>query len=441
MASTNVAITHGPVLTHEGGNASRINSEQMLKRSVMASMLWEDSFYEDGESIADRIFRLTQEIGKEKASIILDSAKFESKLRHVPLWMLIAMAEKGWVDKELVNKICTRADDMPELLSLYWKNGKKPLSSQLQKGLALSFKKFNEYELAKYNRDKAIKLRDVMRIVHPKPDSKEQSELFKRVLDGTLETPDTWEVAISACKSEEEKKKEFERLLSEKKIGDLAFVRNLRKMTEVKVDTKLIKSSFEERKWKYILPFQFITSARYNPHLEPMLESAMLSCLSETPKYDGDVAILVDVSGSMSEPISAKSETRRIDVASGLAILAKETFTNVEFYSFTSDFKVVPARKGFALRDAIGHPSGSTKMWKAISSIGASKKRKIMIVITDEETTDSGTVSQANCDLLVIVNISSSEKGVGYEKGSIHINGWSENVITYLMEYIKYNGI
>jgi len=47
---TNVRQTTSFV-THEGAPAKRINAELELRRSVMACMLWEDSFYEDGHSI------------------------------------------------------------------------------------------------------------------------------------------------------------------------------------------------------------------------------------------------------------------------------------------------------------------------------------------------------------------------------------------------------
>ena len=41
--------------THEGAKAYTVNAQLQLRRSVMACMLWERQFYEDGESIADRI--------------------------------------------------------------------------------------------------------------------------------------------------------------------------------------------------------------------------------------------------------------------------------------------------------------------------------------------------------------------------------------------------
>jgi hypothetical protein len=95
--------------------------------------------------------------------------------------------------------------------------------------------KFDEYSLAKYNRDNAVKLRDVLFLCHAKPKDKEQEALWKKLVEGTLETPDTWEVALSGGN---EKKETWERLMQEKKLGGLAFIRNLRNMTNAKLIVK-----------------------------------------------------------------------------------------------------------------------------------------------------------------------------------------------------------
>ena len=41
--------------THEGTPAVAVSPELALRRSVLACMLWEDEFYEDGVAIAGRI--------------------------------------------------------------------------------------------------------------------------------------------------------------------------------------------------------------------------------------------------------------------------------------------------------------------------------------------------------------------------------------------------
>jgi hypothetical protein len=162
----------------------------------------------------------------------------------------------------------------------------------------------------------------------------------------------------------------------------------------------------------------------------------MLSCLSNIEKSGLSVALLVDDSGSMSSSVSAKSEARRIDVAAGLAIIAREMFTDIDIYKFDADVYKLPNRHGFALRDMF-NADGGTEMWGAIKAAGKERHRNLMIVITDEQTSDEGKISDANADLLVIINVANDENGVGYGKGSVHISGWSENVLDYVQKYAK----
>jgi hypothetical protein len=100
----------------------------------------------------------------------------------------------------------------------------------------------------------------------------------------------------------------------------------------------------------------------------------------------------------------------------------------------------MPPRRGFALRDAIRKElGGGTQMWGAVKTAGKKRHNDIMIVITDEQTEDQGGFHDANADLLVVVNVASNQNGVGYGKGVLHIDGWSDNVLTYLREYVKAN--
>jgi hypothetical protein len=437
MSSVN-AVARNKLFTYEGGMAPPVKPVEQLRRAVMACLLWEDSFYESGVSIAERVAILMEQVTQEEARDILREAKFCNKLRHIPLYLLTLMAKKHWLTQNDVYEVCTRADDMTELLALYWNDGKKPVSHQLVKGLQKAFTHFDEYQLAKYNRAKTVKLRDVLRVVRPKPANDEQSALWKRVVAGELVTSDTWEVAISACGSNNSKKEsEYTRLIEENKLGDLAFLRNLRKMREVGVSEDVIRNSFEGRKWNWIIPYQFISAAAHNPSLEDTLEVAMFKCLAEVEPIAGKTALLVDVSGSMNDTISGKSEVLRVDVAIGLAILLREVCKNVHIFSFNTDVKQMPSRRGFALRDVIRKDlGGGTNMWKAIREAGT-RHNDLMIVITDEQTTDTGRYTDANADLLVIVNVAAYKNGVGYEKSVLHISGWSDNVITYIRNYLK----
>ena len=56
------------VFTREGAPAKAFTPEDELKRTVMNCLLWEDQFYEDGVSIADRISRARARMSRPRRS-------------------------------------------------------------------------------------------------------------------------------------------------------------------------------------------------------------------------------------------------------------------------------------------------------------------------------------------------------------------------------------
>jgi 60 kDa SS-A/Ro ribonucleoprotein len=415
--------------THEGAPAKRTNAEQQLRRSLMACLLWEDSFYEDGQSIADRIQSLVPLVNPHKVAEMAVEARERMKLRHVPLLVAREMARLDTHKRlvgDLLPKILKRADELSEFLALYWKDGKQPISKQVKRGLGLAFNNFDAYQIAKYNRDAQVRLRDVLFMVHAKPAAGKE-ELFKQLAENELPVPDTWEVSLSAG---QDKKATWERLLFENKLGALALLRNLRNMCAVSVDERLIFHALDNMKVERILPFRFITAARYSPQWESRLEGSMLKCMEGMDKLPGRTVLLMDVSGSMFSPISAKSELERVDAACGLAILARELCEDVAVYSFSNQVVRVPDRRGFALRDAIVHsqPSMGTFLGAAIGAINQHESYDRIIVLTDEQSHDSVPDSKAKGYL---INVAAYRNGVGYGAWN-HVDGWSESVLTYI---------
>ena len=140
--------------------------------------------------------------------------------------------------------------------------------------------------------------------------------------------------------------------------------------------------------------------------------------------------MLVDVSGSMTAPLSKRSEMQRTDAAYGLAVLVREIAGKVGVYSFSDRVVEVPTRRGFALRDAIeaSQPHNGTLLGNAVERLNKDERYDRLIVITDEQAHD--TVPQPKGKGYVI-NVASYKNGVGYGKWT-HIDGWSESVIEYI---------
>lgn len=436
------------IRTHEGAVAKHINAEQQLRRSVMACMLWESEFYEGGKSIGDRIRALVPEVAPEKVQQIAVEARTDMKLRHVPLLLTYAMTEHAshrHLVAETLEAVIQRADELTEYCALYFALGGRTLSAQSKKGLGKAFAKFSEYELAKYNRDGRFKLRDVLFMSHSKPvgagaakytrqHRKDgvahpltlREDLYKRLVDNELKTPDTWEVALSGGA---DKKDAFTRLMNEDKLGALAFLRNLRNMREAGIAKQAVKDYSERLRTDRVLPFRFVAAARAVPQWEDILEPLMLKCLEAQPKLRGKTALLVDVSGSMATPISSRSDLHRVDAAYGLAILLRELCEEVEIFSFSNKVLSIPLRRGFALSDAIASSQEhrNTFLGVAVGTVNDKKYDRI-IVITDEQATDKvpDPVSTG-----YMINVASARNGVGYGAWH-HIDGWSEAVIDYV---------
>lgn len=466
-----------PIRTHEGGVAKRISFELQLRRSVMACLLWERTFYESGIDIAKRIEDLVQKVKPEVVAQIANEARDKMHLRHVPLLVARTMAKlpthKHLVSKTLEN-IIQRPDELTEFLAIYWKDGKQPLSAQVKKGLAKAFTKFDEYQLQKYNRkDKDIKLKDVLFLCHSKPKTGVRgftkkarrdsgwspkdpgSVLYNNLINDTLKTPNTWEVRISACTTDEDKRKVWEDLLYTNSLGGLALLRNLRNFQKVSVNENLVINAIKNMRTDRILPYRFIAAARYAPQLEPYLEEAMFKCLEGRPKLLGHTAILLDVSGSMDQMLSAKSDMRRLDAACGLGILLREICDRADIFTFSDNVVRIPSRRGFALRDAIVNSQRhyGTYLGSAIKAIyetgnvqrfsswnyssgsmgqGFGLRPDRLIILTDEQSHDK--VPDPLYGKGYVINVASYRNGVGYGPW-LHVDGFSEAIVDYIIGY------
>jgi hypothetical protein len=465
--------------THEGALAKRITPEQALRRSVMACMLFEDTFYEEGEEIAVRIKRLVNDVPLDTVLKLAVEARTAMKLRHLPLWLVAAAVARVNEERKrgpvalypsaisrTLRDVIQRPDEITEFMALYWRGGRVPLAHSVKRGLAMAFEKFDEYALAKYDRDEKIRLRDVLFLVHGKTKDialarqsyspadahgnvvfappldkpgyhrgkvrRHGESLAEKIVTRTLATPDTWEVKLTEAKTAEQKREVWRGLLERKHLGALALLRNLRNMQQAGVPVETVRTALANMKVERVLPFRFLTAARHAPQLEPELEQAMFRCLAEQERLAGQTVLIVDVSGSMNAGLSSKSEVTRIDAACGLAILLREVCEDVTVVAFSHHAAQIPARRGMALRDAINAsmPHGSTNTQTALTyaaSLCPAPDR--VILITDEQSHQ--TIGSPHGKAGYVINVGADRNGIGYGPW-LHVDGWSEAVVDYL---------
>lgn len=458
MSATNYRV-RSYTTNSVGTPVPSITAEKQLQRAVMACMLWEDTFYVDGKTHAELIRELVPQVNPAKVAELAIVARHNYKLRHVPLLLCRELARIGKLNAATLNEVVQRADEMGEFLSMYWKEGKTAISNQVKKGLAKAFCKFSEYQLAKYDRSSAsVSIRDVMFLVHAKPANASQEALFKRVADKALVTPDTWETQLSAGANKHDT---FSRLMAEKKLGALAFLRNLRNMVQAEVSEGAIRAYGSTVDVSKVLPFRYIAAAGIVPQFEDMLEAMMLRSLSSAEKLPGRTILVVDTSGSMHQAVSAKSDINCLDAAGALAILAREVCEEVVIYATAgSDSErkhatmLIPPRRGFALSEYISSREVQAKIGGGgifftqamdyIAKKEAGNKVDRVIVFTDEQDTSAygRAFDPSKAKRLgkpgqnYIANVGSNKNGVNSNEW-LTITGFSESMVDYIRESEK----
>ena len=268
---------------HEGAIAWRMTPEWELYSTVVTTMGVEDKFYERGDDRVRRIADLVRKVKPEFVAQLAIYAREAMHLRSVPLLLLVELAQCHRGDSlvsRAVSRTVQRADEIAELLMCYqWRTGKKDLtglSVQLRKGLAEAFNHFDEYQFAKYDRtNRKATLRDALQLVHPKPKDERQKEIFKKILNDSLETPYTWETELSRTGQEhfdsykdkkETVRKVWQELIASRRMGYMATLRNLRNVFEASVDDSSIEqvcsylANPEAVKNSKQLPFRFLSA-------------------------------------------------------------------------------------------------------------------------------------------------------------------------------------
>jgi hypothetical protein len=332
-----------------GHEAYKMKDKEKLVTQVLTSLFNENKFYGDNsKEIVETIKKVIEEEPRFVANLCIYARK-EMHLRTISHVLLgeLAKADKGkeYVRKAM-DKSIERVDDMTEILAYYISSYGKPIPNSMKKGIADKFLSFDEYQLAKYNRSSAIRLKDLLCLVHPKAKNEEQNEMFKRLLEDKLETPITWETQLS---SRGNTKEVWEELIENKSLGYMAMLRNLRNLIKAEVSNIDRVYEFladEQRVLKNkLLPFRYYSAYKTlknegigTSKIFDTLEIAIKHSTKNINKLSGKTFISADVSGSMNSPISQKSEVTCAEIA--VLMMAIANYICEETITTTFDTKL-----------------------------------------------------------------------------------------------------
>ena len=405
MSKFNTTLPKQKTLTENlaGGQAYSQTNELKLVSLLLTSFV-NDQFYRDGNTSLAELKNLAEKV-KDK-EFIAKSAIFARdrfgmrSITHALAGELTSQLNgKEW-GKDFYDKVVVRVDDMTEILSYYLANKtdrtNPKFPNALKKGFAKAFDKFDGYNLSKYKgENKEVKLVDIVNLVHPVPTARNK-EALELLIKGELKNTQTWESKLSEAgqkaESEEDlaklKSNAWEELISTRKIGYFALLRNLRNIInqapsvvpaacELLTDERLISKS-------RVLPFRFATayeeisklgSSKEVRDVLVAINQALDISVANVPKFDGETLVVMDVSGSMSG--------RASEIASLFgAILAKVNSCDVMTFSTRAQYKQYnPMDSVLTIRNSFRYSGGGTN-FKSIFTT-ANKKYDRVIILSD----------------------------------------------------------
>ena len=443
----------------EGHVAYSMSDKSKLITQVLTSFFNEEKFYGDN---SDDILETLDRVIKADPEFVSNLAVFARRefnmrsISHVLTAHLAHEPEGKPFVRQTVKGVAVRADDITEIMSYYLATFGKPIPNSLKKGIGDVLKTLDEYSLAKYKGDsKSVKMRDLLCLCRPKPETAAQAALWKRCIEGTMAIPETWETQLSARGN---KKEVWEDLIRGKKLGYMAMMRNLRNI--IKADPENLNDVYDKLrdpvavKNSKQLPFRFLSAykALQNESLGTsktydVLEDALEASISNLPKIPGKTVIAIDISGSMSDPVSAKSDVRCYEIAMLLGLIANRICDDAVVYTFNDGVSNVTVSRRISILNEVSKSRcrGGTYMELPFNAMIQQKiKADRIIILSDNECNSSwrGTVQSYADQYRRLTGNDIWVHAIdlqGYGTQQFHgpktniIAGWSEKVFDFIL--------
>ena len=463
MAKFNTTPTMKTV-NKSGHAAYKMPDKEKLVTQVLTSFFNESKFYGDNSKEMQETIKNVIKSDPQFVANLAVFARREFNMRsvsHVLTAYLVHEPNGKAYTRKTVKAVAVRADDLTEIMACYLSMFGKPIPNPLRRGISDAIQRFDEYALAKYKGEgNAVKMRDLLCLCRPKPKDAEQSEMWKRCLNGELATPYTWETELSAKGNN---KKTWEELIDSGKVGYMALLRNLRNILNANpsnlnkvLDT--IQDPEKVRKSKQ-LPFRYLSAYKElsnigGSRIFDVLENAVEVSCENIPKLEGTTVIAVDVSGSMRTAVSDKSKVLCYEIAMLLGMIANKICENSIFYVFSDAAKKVTVSHRSGILETVTHTSvgGGTNMHAPFNKMLLDKvKADRIIILSDNECNQTSDFSywRSNRDpVQKVADEYRRQSGndiwvhaidlLGYGTQQFHgsktniIAGWSEKVLDFI---------
>lgn len=366
-------------VTHEGGEAcEKPVLHQWL--NLMFGSLLSGSFYESADVQTRRLGELTEKVLQQEGPVFVSNAiafaRNKMGIRSASSYALAHLNKVQFEGKaERIRRCLRRPDDVAELFAAIDSLGQKRSHGTVN-ACRDYLEDLGDYSLSKYKMNgKDYNMYDLVNITHA------NSPAIDKLKSGELEPADTWETAIS---NTADKGQEWCRLVQERKLGYVALIRNLRNICgdAPHIDTRLLVEQIESEdaiRGSLVFPYQIYAAYQnarsyVDEEVVEALQNAFVVACENVPELPGKTLFVLDVSGSMSSPLSTKSEVSILEASAcycAVAAMRSEDVTVAKFgtkarlFSFDRENPIFTEIERLCGNDGCGHGT----QFSAISSL------------------------------------------------------------------------
>jgi hypothetical protein len=440
--------------TYEGAPAFSRTTKSELFLLAVTNMVGEGTFYEAGKSRDARFTTLIHKVVNEDPSWVASFIPYlrdTLNMRTAAVVMAAEYVKAGGPNGRKVVASALRRAEEPSVLLAYWKETYgKNLPQPIKRGVADAvLRLYNEKSFIKYDSDTLTpRFGDVIELTHPKPLTPWQHSLFKYAIDKrhnradldrniealatvkrfrelmALPVPERRALVEKAAESKDFSgldgagltwenlsgwlqgpmdAKAWEAIIPQ--MGYMALLRNLRNFDDagISVETRnaVIAKLTDpaEVAASRQLPLRFYSAYKNvaSAHWTSALETALDLTLANVPSLKGRTLVLVDISGSMNDPLSsgntrrfASGESRgplRWEVAALFGSAVAVRAEKADLFAFSDTHTRADFRKGASIlrtMEQFGHWEHSgTDTFGALA--GTFKDHDRVVLVTDEQ--------------------------------------------------------
>jgi hypothetical protein len=399
---TSLVRATAPAQTHEGGQGWTRDAKSDLFLLAVTSMVGEDSFYESAGERDQRLRELVEQVTVSDPDWVAGFVPFLRNQANMRSASVVVAAESARArityreelrakthtstTRRLVASALQRADEPAEFIGYWSKRFGRTLPGGVQRGLADAVTRlYNQYTAGKYDGlSRAIRMGDVIELVHPTPKDDTQSDLFRYLLD-RRHHPDSRRATLSRLPMiqanlvlEEIPVAERRSVLANSSLigerfqlagftweelsgwlngpmdaqaweaiipsmGYMALLRNLRNFDEAGVSDAVAAQVIDRLADRVAVmgsrqfPFRFYAAyqAAQNLRWANALEQALNYSVRNIPQLPGRSLVLVDTSASMSDSSHSKrSKMRPVDAAALFGVALAFRCGTVDLFGF-----------------------------------------------------------------------------------------------------------